>query len=88
MPIQTKLYQILAQHKNAGNRITIASLAEKADVSYKTLWRWANGETNSTNHDLLAILCRELDATPGDLLEYVPDPEPATADGHEAEPTA
>jgi len=82
MPIQPRLYQILAQHKNAGKRITLKYLAEKAGVSYKTVWRWANGETNSVNYDLLEVLCRELDCQPGDLLVYVPDDQPE----HESTP--
>ncbi len=89
MAIQTRLYQILAQRKNGGQRITLKSLADKAGVSYKTLWRWANGQTNSANYDLLDVLCRELDCTPGDLLVYVPDESavsPDGQDGQESEP--
>lgn len=84
MTIRPRLYQVLAKHKNSGNRITLRELADAADVHYTTLWAWANGRTDSTNHDLLAVLCRELDVTPGDLLEYVPD-EPAPAETESAE---
>ena len=90
--IRTRLYQILAQRRNGGERITIRSLAKSAGVDYSSLWRWGNGQINSTNHDMLTALCRELNVTPGDLLEYVPDPAVSLAgdgrDGHESETEA
>jgi len=73
MAIRTQLYQVLGQHKNSGKRITLPSLAQACGVSYLTLYRWANGQINSTNHDLLSALCRELKCTPADLLAYIPD---------------
>jgi len=91
MAIRPQLYQVIARHKNAGNRVTMKALAKKAGISYMTLWRWASGETNSANYDLLNALCRELNVTPGDLLAYVPEPAAVAADGHdghESEPEA
>ncbi len=73
MPIRPQLYRVIANHKNEGRRITIFMLAEKAGVSYKTLWRWATGRTQSVNYQVLDTLCRELDCDPGDLLAYIPD---------------
>jgi len=73
MAIQTRFYEILARRKNTGNRITMQALAERCGVKPLTLWRWANGKVNSTSHELLSALCRELECAPGDLLAYVPD---------------
>jgi len=91
MAIRPRLYQVIAQRKNGGQRVTLQALADACDIHYTTLWAWANGRVNSTNHDMLNVLCRELDCAPGDLLAYVPEPAAVAADGHdghESEPEA
>jgi len=71
--IRIQLHEILGRCKNAGQRLTLPVLAERCGVEYLVLWRWANGRVNSTNHELLSALCREIGCTPGDLLAYIPD---------------
>ena len=90
MAIRPRLYQVIAQRKNGGQRVTLQALADACDIHYTTLWAWANGRVNSTNHDMLNVLCRELNVTPGDLLVYVPDPSLAGdgRDGQESETEA
>ncbi|MFQ5791399.1 MAG: helix-turn-helix domain-containing protein [Acidobacteriota bacterium] len=81
MAIQLQLHEILGRRRNSGQRLTLPVLAERCGVNYLVLWRWANGKTTSTSHDLLSALCRELDCQPGDLLAYVldePDSDAAT----------
>jgi len=71
--IRIQLHEILGRYKNTGHHLTLPVLAEHCGVEYLVLWRWANGKVNSTSHELLSALCRELECTPGDLLVYVPD---------------
>ena len=52
-------------------------LAEKSGVPYSTIWRFNKMQSSTISFDTLNAICEALDVQPGDLLEYVPDKEPA-----------
>lgn len=58
-----------------GRRITFAELSEQTGISTATLTRVANRPGYNTNTDTIDALCWYLDCAPGDLLQYIPDPE-------------
>lgn len=52
-------------------------------LAYKTVNKWYNDELTAFDRDALLKLCRFLGVSVGDLLVYIPEPEPA-ADGQGA----
>ena len=53
--------------------MTSEELAGRLDMSTRVISRIAKGDYQALRKTTLNALCRELDCTPGDLLEYVPD---------------
>lgn len=68
--IKNKLRIILAERY-----ISIKKLAEMADIRYATLHTFVKGKTNSADFTMLNKICRALNITLGDILEYIPDEE-------------
>lgn len=58
-------------------RIGIKRLAEQTGLSYGTLFGLYHDKTRGIDFRTLDVLCRVLGVQVGDLLEYVPDEEPA-----------
>ena len=57
----------------AERRLRVADLVRMTDISKSTLHRIYNDETTRIEFDTLSKLCNVLEATPGDILKYVPD---------------
>lgn len=72
--IRIKLRQAIDDRSFAqGRRITLKEVAEAIGMSRQTLSRLANEPGYNTDLATLDALCRFLDCTPGELLEYVPE---------------
>ncbi len=56
--------------------MTLTELAERVGVSVVNLSVFKNGRARAVRFSTLAALCRELQCSPGDLLDY----QPAVAD--------
>jgi DNA-binding Xre family transcriptional regulator len=52
---------------------TIKALAEAADLAYDTAADYWHGRMQRIDRDVLARICKALDTTPGELLEYDPN---------------
>ncbi|MEY8462975.1 helix-turn-helix domain-containing protein [Streptococcus merionis] len=73
--IQINLDIIMAQ-----NRISAGRLAELIDLTPANLSILKNNKAKAIRFSTLNALCRELGCQPGDLLEYVPDPDDPKGD--------
>lgn len=69
--IKYNLHVVMAQK----GRITQRKLSELSGVSVSAINRIYNETAERIDRNTLDALCRSLNCTPGDLLEYVPDPE-------------
>ncbi len=56
-------------------RIKISELSQRAQISRKGLYPIFNERSKGIEYETLAKLCKALDCSVGDLLEYVPDDE-------------
>ena len=70
MAIVTHLDLMLAERKMASKE-----LARRIGLSENNLSRIKTGNIKAIRWTALEAICRELNCQPGDLLEYVPDPE-------------
>lgn len=61
-------------------RLGVRALARRTGVSETNLSRLKNGRIRAVRLAMLDALCRALACTPGDLLSYEADPEPAGRD--------
>lgn len=63
-------------HKVAADRdvMKIGEMAEHAGLNFKTVSSLWNNNTLRVDLSTLNALCEALNCTPGDLLEYVPEP--------------
>jgi len=75
MPIIVNLDVMLARRKKASK-----DLAAAIGITAQNLSILKTGRAKAIRFSTLAAICRELDCQPGDLLEYVPGPEPDEAD--------
>jgi putative transcriptional regulator len=75
MPIIVNLDVMLARRKTASK-----DLAAAVGITAQNLSILKTGKARAIRFSTLAAICRELDCQPGDVLEYVPGPEPE-ADG-------
>lgn len=75
MAIETHLDLMLVLRKMQSKE-----LAERIGLSENNLSRIKTGNIKAIRWSTLEALCRELNCQPGDLLEYVPDPEEAVAE--------
>lgn len=70
--IRIKLKQLLDDKAfREGRRITLNEVSEASGIARATLNRIANTPGYNTTTANLDALCRYLECTPGDLLEYV-----------------
>lgn len=53
--------------------LNISQLARKAGVHYPVAWRYASGTVTRLDLHNLARICRALEASVGELFEYVPE---------------
>lgn len=71
MPIIVNLDVMLARRKTASK-----DLAAAVGITAQNLSVLKTGKAKAIRFSTLAAICRELDCQPGDVLEYVPGPEP------------
>ena len=75
MPIIVNLDVMLARRKTASK-----DLAAAVGITAQNLSVLKTGKAKAIRFSTLAAICRELDCQPGDVLEYVPGPEPHEGD--------
>ena len=71
MPIIVNLDVMMAKRK-----ISSGELAEKIGITPANLSILKNNKAKAIRFTTLEALCRALDCQPGDILEYLPDPDP------------
>lgn len=72
--IRIKLRQLLDEKAfRERTRITLNEVADATGVSRPTLTRIVNNPGYNTNTDTVNALCKYLQCTPGELLQYVED---------------
>lgn len=71
MPIIVNLDVMLALRKTASK-----DLAAAVGITAQNLSILKTGKARAIRFSTLAAICRELDCQPGDVLEYLPGPEP------------
>lgn len=59
----------------ARRKISLGDLAKKVDITQANLSILKNNKARAVRFSTLDALCRELKCQPGDILEWVPDPE-------------
>ena len=68
MPIVTNLDVVLAQRK-----MSLTELSERIGITLANLSILKSGKARAIRFSTLELICKELDCSPGDILEYVPD---------------
>ena len=71
MPIIVNLDVMLARRKMRSRE-----LAERIGITEQNVSLLKSGKVRGVRFDTLARICAVLDCQPGDILEYVPGPEP------------
>lgn len=66
MPIIVNLDVMMAKRK-----IRLNALAEQVDITQANLSKLKTGNARAIRFSTLEALCKALDCTPGDLLDYV-----------------
>lgn len=61
----------------AKRKMRVSELAEKLGITLANVSILKNGHAKAIRVETLNKLCKALDCQPGDLFEYVPDPEDA-----------
>lgn len=56
-------------------RMSLGELSDRVGVTITNLNLLKSGEARAIRFTTLDALCRELDCTPGDLLDYEPGPQ-------------
>ena len=54
-------------------KLTLTELSERVNVSLTNLSLLKTGKVKGVRFSTLNSICRELNCSPGDILEYVPD---------------
>ncbi len=62
----------------ARRRISLGELSERVGITQANLSILKNNKARAIRLSTLDAICRALDCTPADLLEYVPDPQATT----------
>jgi putative transcriptional regulator len=70
MPIITNLDVQLAK-----NKMTLTELSERIGITIANLSILKSGKAKAIRFSTLELICKELNCTPGDILEYVPEKE-------------
>ena len=59
----------------ADRKMSLNELSEHVGVSNVNLSRIKTGKVSGIRFSTLSAICKALDCQPGDILEYIPDPE-------------
>ena len=59
----------------AKRKVSVTELSEKLDITMANVSILKNGKAKAVKLETLNKICKILDCQPGDILEYVPDPE-------------
>jgi len=59
----------------ADRKMSLGELAEKVGIANVNMSKIKTGKVNAIRFPTLNAICKALDCQPGDILEYVPDPE-------------
>ena len=59
----------------AKQKMSIAELAERVDITPANLSILKNGKAKAIRFSTLEAICRELNCQPGDIIEYFPEGE-------------
>lgn len=70
MPIVVRLDVELARHK-----MSVGEFAQRAGISPANVAVLKNGRAKAVRFSTLEAICRVLDCQPGDLLEWVQEPQ-------------
>lgn len=73
MPIRIRLDYLLVDR-----RITLTDLAQRLGMTLANVSILKTNKARAIRFSTLEALCRELKCQPGDLLEWVPEPEEET----------
>lgn len=78
MAVRSRLKIILAEHNTARIRSgqeprTVRSLAEEIKLSPSVITGLTSGRAKRVDFETLNKLCKILECTPGDILEFVPE---------------
>ena len=68
MPIITNLDVQLAKSK-----MSLTELSERIGITIANLSILKSGKARAIRFSTLELICKELNCTPGDILEYVPE---------------
>ena len=68
MSVRVNLDVMMAKRK-----ISLGELSEKVGITQANLSILKTGKAKAIRFSTLEAICRELDCTPGDILEYLPD---------------
>ncbi|MEN8124380.1 MAG: helix-turn-helix transcriptional regulator [Bacteroidota bacterium] len=68
MPIITNLDVQLAK-----NKMSLTELSEKIGITIANLSILKSGKARAIRFSTLELICKELNCTPGDLLEFTPE---------------
>ena len=59
----------------AKRKVSVTELSERLGITMANVSNLKNGKAKAVKLETLNKICRILDCQPGDILEYVPDPE-------------
>ena len=59
----------------AKRKMSLSQLSEKVDITLANLSILKNNKAKAVRFSTLGAICAALDCQPGDILEFVPDPE-------------
>ena len=59
----------------AKRKVSVTELSERLGITMANVSILKNGKSKAVKLETLNKICRILDCQPGDILEYVPDPE-------------
>ena len=59
----------------AQRKVSVTELSERLGITMANVSILKNGKAKAVKLETLNKICRILDCQPGDILEYVPDPE-------------
>ena len=57
----------------AKNKMSLTELSERVGITIANLSILKSGKARAIRFSTLELICKELDCTPGDLLEYLPE---------------
>jgi len=57
----------------AKNKMTLTELSERVNITMANLSILKSGKARAVRFSTLELICQELNCTPGDILEFVPD---------------